>query len=82
MRLTLVLLTTALLSACASGGYNTGYGGGYGRFVDSDMERGLVGAAIGYGAAKAIDGNGDRGAILGGLAGVFCDDAGVCGPTR
>ena len=83
MRLTLILATTALLSACAPGGYNNaGHGGGYGRFVDSDMERGLVGAAIGYGAAKAIDGNGDRGAILGGLAGVFCDDAGVCGPTR
>lgn len=56
-----------LLAACGPGGA-----------INSDMERGLVGAALGYGAAKAVDGNGDRGAIVGGLAGVFCDDAGVC----
>ena len=61
----------ALLSAC-----------GPASFIDSDMERGIVGAAVGYGAAKALDGNGDRGAILGGLAGVFCDDAGVCSRAR
>lgn len=61
----------ASLSACAPAG-----------LIDSDMERGLVGAAIGYGAAKAIDGNPDRGAIAGGLAGVFCDDFGGCAPAR
>ena len=61
-------LTGALLSACGPGG----------GFIDSDVERGLVGAAAGYATARAIDGNGDRGAILGGLAGVFCDDAGFC----
>ena len=60
-------LAAALLSACAPGAS-----------IDTDMERGLVGAAMGYGAAKVVDGNPDRGAIIGGLAGVFCDDAGVC----
>ncbi|SFI43478.1 hypothetical protein [Jannaschia pohangensis] len=72
MKILLPLVTaTALLSGCAQGG-----------FIDSDMERGLVGAAVGYGAAKAINGNGDRGAIIGGLAGVFCDDAGFCTRAR
>ncbi|MCK0169203.1 hypothetical protein MWU52_16740 [Jannaschia sp. S6380] len=66
-----LVAVTALLSACAPGG-----------FIDSDVERGLVGAAAGYGAAKVVKGNGDRGAILGGLAGVFCDDAGICSPSR
>lgn len=62
-----LIAATALVSACAPGAA-----------IDTDMERGLVGAALGYGAAKAVKGNGDRGAIIGGLAGVFCDDAGVC----
>ncbi len=66
-----LVASTALLSACGPGGV-----------IDSDMERGLVGAAMGYGAAKAVNGNGDRGAIIGGLAGVFCDDAGVCSRAR
>lgn len=64
-------LMVPLLAACGAGGV-----------IDSDMERGLVGAAFGYGAAKVVDGNGDRGAIIGGLAGVFCDDAGVCSRSR
>ncbi|MGB3407838.1 MAG: hypothetical protein WBA67_10120 [Jannaschia sp.] len=55
-----------LLSAC-----NTG-------FIDSDVERGLVGAGGGAIAAKALDLDTGTGAIIGGLAGVFCDDAGVC----
>ncbi len=61
----------SLLTACGPGG-----------FIDSDMERALVGAGLGYGAAKVVNGNGDRGAIIGGLAGVFCDDAGVCARAR
>lgn len=69
-----LVAAAALLSACAPGGP--------GSFIDSDMERGLAGAALGYGAAKAVNGNGDRGAIIGGLAGVFCDDAGVCYRAR
>ena len=66
-----LIAATTLISACAPGAA-----------IDSDMERGLVGAALGYGAAKAVNGNGDRGAIIGGLAGVFCDDAGVCSRPR
>ena len=66
-----LIAATALLSACAPG-----------VAIDNDTERGLVGAALGYGAAKAIDGDGGRGAIIGGLAGVFCDDAGVCSRPR
>ncbi|CUH39391.1 hypothetical protein JSE7799_02117 [Jannaschia seosinensis] len=72
MKFTLLplLAITALLAAC-----------GPNAAIDSDTERGLVGAAVGYGAAKAVKGNGDRGAIIGGLAGVFCDDAGICAPA-
>ena len=66
-----LIAATALLAACAPGAA-----------IDSDMERGLVGAAVGYGAAKAINKNGGSGAIIGGLAGVFCDDAGVCSRSR
>ncbi|MEQ6250891.1 hypothetical protein ABMC89_18555 [Sulfitobacter sp. HNIBRBA3233] len=66
-----LIAAAALLSACAPGAA-----------IDSDMERALVGAAAGYGAAKVVGGNGDRGAIIGGLAGVFCDDAGVCRRAR
>ncbi len=65
------IAASLLLTACGPGG-----------FIDSDVERGLVGAAAGYGAAKVVNGNGDRGAILGGLAGIFCDDAGVCSRSR
>ncbi|KIT16696.1 hypothetical protein [Jannaschia aquimarina] len=64
-------LIAATLTACGPGGV-----------IDSDVERGLVGAAVGYGAARAVDGNGDRGAIAGGLAGIFCDDVGVCSRAR
>jgi hypothetical protein len=67
MKLVLPLALVAGLTACGPGGV-----------IDSDLERGLFGAAAGYGAARVVGGNGDRGAILGGLAGVFCDDAGVC----
>jgi hypothetical protein len=64
-------LSAALLSACGPAGV-----------IDSDMERALVGGAIGYGAAEAVGGKGERGAILGALGGVFCDDAGVCARPR
>lgn len=46
--------------------------------LDNDVERGAAGAAAG---AVVFDATGNKpvtGAILGGLAGVFCDDAGVC----
>ncbi|MEM9582574.1 MAG: hypothetical protein AAGA08_05600 [Pseudomonadota bacterium] len=45
---------------------------------DSDAERGLVGAAGGAAISKATGGDALTGAVLGGAAGVFCDDAGVC----
>ena len=45
---------------------------------DSDAERGLVGAAGGAVVSKAIGGDVLTGALIGGAAGVFCDDAGVC----
>ena len=64
-------LAASLLSAC-----------GQGSFLDSDLERGLAGAAAGYGTAVVVDGNKDRGAIIGGLAGVFCDDVGMCTSAR
>ena len=71
MKYILPLIAATLLSAC-----------GQTAMIDSDMERGLVGAALGYGAGRALDGNPDRGAIIGGLAGVFCDGAGFCSPAR
>jgi hypothetical protein len=45
---------------------------------ESDAERGLVGAGAGAAVASATGGNALTGAILGGAAGVFCDDAGIC----
>jgi hypothetical protein len=61
-----VAAALGLLAGC-----NTG-------FVDSDTERGLAGAAIGAGTAAAVDGDVGTGAVVGGVAGIFCDDAGVC----
>lgn len=45
---------------------------------DTDAERGLAGAAGGAIVSKATGGDALTGAILGGAAGVFCDDVGVC----
>ena len=45
---------------------------------DTDAERGLVGAAAGAAVADATGGSALTGAVIGGAAGVFCDDAGVC----
>jgi hypothetical protein len=60
---TLALLTAALsLSAC----------------LDTDAERGLAGAAGGAVIADATGGSALTGAVVGGAAGVFCDDLGVC----
>ena len=44
---------------------------------DNDIERGAVGAASGAVIAGALDSSILAGAVLGGAAGVFCDDAGV-----
>lgn len=45
---------------------------------DTDAERGLVGAVAGAAVSDATGGSAVTGAIIGGAAGVFCDDAGVC----
>ena len=46
--------------------------------LDNDTERGLAGAAGGAVVADALGGNAAVGAVVGGAAGVFCDDAGIC----
>lgn len=45
---------------------------------DTDLERGLSGAVIGGVGAEVAGGDAGSGAIMGGLAGVFCDDVGAC----
>lgn len=47
--------------------------------VGSDLERGALGAAGGAAVAELTDSDVVTGALIGGAAGVFCDDAGVCG---
>ena len=44
----------------------------------TDTERGLAGAAGGAVIADVTGGNVVTGAVIGGAAGVFCDDLGVC----
>lgn len=44
----------------------------------TDTERGLAGAAGGAVIADVTGGNAVTGAVIGGAAGVFCDDLGVC----
>ena len=46
--------------------------------LDNDTERGFAGAAGGALIADALDTNVAAGAIIGGGAGIFCDDAGIC----
>lgn len=41
---------------------------------DSDLERGLSGAAIGGVGAEITGGSAFTGALIGGAAGVLCDD--------
>jgi osmotically inducible lipoprotein OsmB len=45
---------------------------------DTDLERGLSGAAGGAVVGEVTGGNALTGAVVGGAAGVFCDDLGVC----
>lgn len=44
----------------------------------SDAERALIGAAAGATAAHLTGNNVATGALIGGAAGVVCDNAGVC----
>lgn len=41
---------------------------------DTDLERGVSGAAIGAVGSAAVDGDPLTGALIGGAAGVLCDD--------
>lgn len=50
--------------------------------LETDAERGLAGAAAGALIADATDSNVLTGAVLGGAAGVFCDDLNVPGCVR
>ena len=45
---------------------------------DTDLERGLTGAAAGGIAAEALGGDFATGAVVGGAAGVLCDDVNAC----
>jgi hypothetical protein len=45
---------------------------------DTDIERGLTGAAGGVVAAELLDESLVTGAVLGGAAGVLCDDVNLC----
>ncbi|MEM6407261.1 MAG: hypothetical protein AAF700_02465 [Pseudomonadota bacterium] len=45
---------------------------------DNDFERGALGAGAGAAVSVATGGNVATGAVIGGVAGVFCDDLGVC----
>lgn len=46
--------------------------------LTNDTERGLAGAAGGAVISEVTGGNAVTGAIVGGAAGVFCDDVGIC----
>jgi hypothetical protein len=46
--------------------------------LDNDAERGLAGAAGGAVIADATGGSALTGALIGGAAGVFCDDVNLC----
>ena len=46
--------------------------------LNTDAERAIAGAAAGAVVADAIGQDGTTGAIVGGAAGAFCDDVGVC----
>ncbi len=59
---TLSTVTLAALAACAG----------------TDLERGALGAAGGAAVASLTGSDVVGGALIGGAAGVFCDDAGVC----
>lgn len=62
LRLLLAATAVVSLSAC----------------LESDLERGLAGAAAGAITADAIGGDRAAGALAGGAAGLLCDDAGIC----
>lgn len=62
LRLFLVATAVVSLSAC----------------LDTDLERGLAGAAVGAVIADATGGNVVNGVLIGGAAGGLCRTAGAC----
>ncbi|MEO1679891.1 MAG: hypothetical protein AAFU80_17240 [Pseudomonadota bacterium] len=52
--------------------------GGLSACAGSDLERGALGAAGGAAVAELTGSDVVAGALIGGAAGVVCDDAGVC----
>ncbi|SHF42835.1 hypothetical protein SAMN05444339_10649 [Loktanella atrilutea] len=59
------------LSACAGSGIG-----------DTDLERGLIGAGAGAALSGPLNTDPTGTALAGAAAGLLCDDAGVCRPTR
>lgn len=50
--------------------------------LETDAERAVAGAAAGAVVADATDNPVLGGAIIGAAGGAFCDDLGVCTPSR
>lgn len=50
--------------------------------LETELERGLTGAAVGAVAANATGVDPAAGALAGGAAGLLCDDAGICRRSR
>ena len=50
--------------------------------LESDLERGIAGAGAGVVAAEVLGTDTTGTALAGAAAGVLCDDAGVCRPSR
>jgi hypothetical protein len=51
-------------------------------YLNTDAERGLAGAAGGAIVSDALGGSALTGALIGGAAGVFCDDLNIAGCIR
>jgi hypothetical protein len=50
--------------------------------LENDAERAVAGAAAGAVVASATDNDIATGAVVGAAGGVFCDDLGICRPSR
>lgn len=68
LRLAPLLLVTGLLAACEAPASRT--------------DRAIIGAGMGAIAGEVIDDAPVTGAVVGGAAGYFCDDLGICRPRR
>ena len=50
--------------------------------LETDLSRGLAGAAVGAAAADPLGTDETATALAGASVALFCDDAGICTPTR